>query len=644
MARTAFGVAVGLAVHAAGQTITVSTTQDVDDFGGLRRVDDLPGPDGVVSFREAVAAANNTPGAQIIEFAIPMSDWWFVNDMAVLRFEVNGVVVTDDETTIDFTTQTDFTGDTNPNGPEVGIYGVHPNWLGTDAITIAANDCVVRGLGEVWNRVSVAITAGERNRIVGCQTPSVKIGDSLGPEAPSANVVGGTTPEDRNVLGDLKISCYANDNVVIGNEIGSIDIAGSLHCVYPERNRIGGPTPEERNVITDTGGLSNQGCPVGAGIRVHWARGTLIEGNFIGVASDGVTRTDIGHTGIEVSDAVDTTIRGNLIAGQRIHGTRNCSNVIAGQAILLRTFNADNVGVIIEGNLIGTDASGENGVTTLHGIVVRPVSGLFVNRDIRIGGLGEGQGNLIAFTERAGISVVYPAIDTEIAGNSIHSNGLLGIDLAPHTDVYLAGDGVTLNDPLDDDTVGGNSLQNFPVLVSASVESGGVRVVGSLHSKPSRAYRIEAFASPACDDSGHGEGLLFLGAATVMTDDAGNVSFDMLTPVEAPSGWVASATATDLTPRATSEFAACIEIIGPECPADLTGTSDPNSPSYGEPDGVLDSSDFFYFLDQFAAANLDVADMSGSSSPGSGMYGVPDGVLDGSDFFYFLDLFDSGCP
>ncbi|MCW5753191.1 MAG: hypothetical protein KIT24_00620 [Phycisphaeraceae bacterium] len=80
------------------------------------------------------------------------------------------------------------------------------------------------------------------------------------------------------------------------------------------------------------------------------------------------------------------------------------------------------------------------------------------------------------------------------------------------------------------------------------------------------------------------------------------------------------------------------------CAADFTTSSDPNDPSYGVPDGVLDQSDFFYFLDQFVAGNLAVADLSGSTDPNDPGYGNPDGVLDASDLFYYLDLFALGCP
>ncbi|MCC6284118.1 MAG: YncE family protein [Phycisphaerales bacterium] len=81
----------------------------------------------------------------------------------------------------------------------------------------------------------------------------------------------------------------------------------------------------------------------------------------------------------------------------------------------------------------------------------------------------------------------------------------------------------------------------------------------------------------------------------------------------------------------------------PGCPADLSGSSDPNDPAYGVPDGSADASDFFYYLDQFVSGNLAEADLTGSSDPNDPSYGVPDGDLDADDFFYFLDLFVQGC-
>lgn len=78
------------------------------------------------------------------------------------------------------------------------------------------------------------------------------------------------------------------------------------------------------------------------------------------------------------------------------------------------------------------------------------------------------------------------------------------------------------------------------------------------------------------------------------------------------------------------------------CKADLSGSSDPNDPAYGIPDGFNDASDFFYYLDLFVASDSR-ADLTGSSDPNDPSYGIKDGTIDASDFFFFLDIFVSAC-
>src|ERR1044071_7275497 len=87
---------------ARAQTITVDTVHDIVDFPAPQTVAELPGPDGVVSFREACTAANNTPGPQTIAFAIPQSQWWLLGDVALLEQDSPIFLLSDDATTVDF--------------------------------------------------------------------------------------------------------------------------------------------------------------------------------------------------------------------------------------------------------------------------------------------------------------------------------------------------------------------------------------------------------------------------------------------------------------------------------------------------------------------------------------------------------------
>jgi hypothetical protein len=102
----------------------------------------------------------------------------------------------------------------------------------------------------------------------------------------------------------------------------------------------------------------------------------------------------------------------------------------------------------------------------------------------------------------------------------------------------------------------------------------------------------------------------------------------------------ASAKTAAIVANGLAEHSAC---LSEPCPPDLTGSSDPNDPQYGTPDGTVDIADFFFYLDQFAADNLAVADLTGSSDPNDPGYGTPDGTIDIADFFFYLDQFVVGC-
>jgi hypothetical protein len=145
-------------------------------------------------------------------------------------------------------------------------------------------------------------------------------------------------------------------------------------------------------------------------------------------------------------------------------------------------------------------------------------------------------------------------VNNSIRGNSIHANGLLGID--------LGGDGVTLNDPMDPD-VGPNRLQNFPELAAVVETSGGsARVRGTLDSRPLTTFTIDFYASAAADPSGYGEGQRWLAAIEVVTDDAGMAAIDHVLAMVSSDEFL-TATATD-DQAGTSEFSALGVRIGNE--------------------------------------------------------------------------------
>jgi hypothetical protein len=549
-----------LATSSVAQTVTVNTVEDVTDFAPPQTVAQLPGPDGRVSFREACTAANNTPGPQTIAFAIPKSDWWLDLSQALLKQEQGIFSLDDDATTVDFTTQTAFTGDTNPAGHEVGIFGLSPNELGVASIYVNGDDCLIKGLDRVLQRGYALEVWGSHNRVVACTISgplfaAVYLTGPFGGDPSVGNIVGGTAPGEGNVLSagntGVRIDAPSEDNVVIGNVLSGsfsgVEVRGSQFTTTAKNNRIGGPTPAERNVIAGAGHYGEEGFPVGAQVSLEWAEGTVIEGNFIGTTADGLASAQqIGPTGIELNDHVSgTVIRGNLISGLVVAGVDHYQGQLFGTGIL---FDGSVTGTVIQGNHIGTDATGAAPLPNHTGLRAQPV--LLVTlplSDTLVGGTASQEGNVMAFNDLQGVLVAPQFSGVRISGNSIHDNGLLGIDLLPI--------GPTPNDPKDPD-MGANGLQNAPVLASAVSAAGGTSVTGSLDSLPSQSFSVEFFASPAGDPSGFGEGRTFLGAIEVSTDATGHAAFVAALP---PAAGVLSATATQLATGNTSEFSAWLQ-------------------------------------------------------------------------------------
>jgi len=185
---------------------------------------------------------------------------------------------------------------------------------------------------------------------------------------------------------------------------------------------------------------------------------------------------------------------------------------------------------------------------------------------------------VIAYNKAAGIAVGRdledPLSGCRLSTNSIYGNAI-GIDLADN--------GVTTNDLLDMDS-GPNNLQNFPLILSTTINSSSTTIVGSLNGMPSATYTLEFYSNPVCSASSYGEGKTFLGSAAVTTNSSGDGSFNLTFPTVNPSETVITSTATDPNGNA-SEFSACL--TGPASlytltPCRIADTRSPVGP-YGGP-------------------------------------------------------------
>jgi CSLREA domain-containing protein len=260
---------------------------------------------------------------------------------------------------------------------------------------------------------------------------------------------------------------------------------------------------------------------------------SVVEGCYIGVLPDGLTPAP-NSEGVQIF--ATATYVGGPSPSQR--------NVISGNS-LLGIFVSGVGGTSIDGNYIGTDASGQIARGNGSGIkLATNSSGALIGVQAR---------NRIAYNADRGIVVSPPSVANRIAANDIHDNANLGIDLGVA--------GVTPNDQDDTDS-GANNLQNFPDSISVSRTATGLSISGTLD-RPATAssltYAIGVYASATCDPSGFGEGEHFLGSFDFVSANAGveafpNFPFPTTAPL--PVGTQITLTATDPAGN-TSEFSHC---------------------------------------------------------------------------------------
>jgi hypothetical protein len=339
---------------------------------------------------------------------------------------------------------------------------------------------------------------------------------------------------------------HSNNNVLRCNHIGlapdGVTAMGNgsyAITINGDDNTIGGQAAHaRRNVISGNQSAMNI---LGAN--------NIVRNNFIGTTADGSGALG-NSTGIHLGGTGD-----NTIIGGSAPIARNVIGDHGGAGITVRSDNNT-----IQGNFIGV---GWDGVTPLpNGIGISLEGASTV-----VGGVGSGEGNVIAFNAFYGIRVAgaLPPTQNEIRGNAIYgttgSSGL-GID--------LDGDGVDTNDSGDSDT-GPNSHQNYPVLDSTP---GGVFISGSLNSVPLTLFTLDFYRNDSCDPSGYGEGEEYIASAGYNSDANGNLNFLInMTPWPISLGDYLTATATDPNGN-TSEFSACI-LVEAEATPTPTATQTP---------------------------------------------------------------------
>ena len=368
-------------------------------------------------------------------------------------------------TTIDFTT-------------EVGTVSLIPDFStsGVDVgVEVKATGVTIRGLyASGWAR-DVRLDAPGHDTVVASylgRSPASTVGSSTGAgieiDNSPANVVGGTTADDTDVISGNAVGVYIDGTAATGNRVQGDEIGTNLAGTKEQTNSvsvlvrdagdniIGGTTSAPGtgagNMILGGGQGAGEAVVV-VGVQAK-ASGNVIAGNMIGLDRAGTTTLPAAcQNAITVAGStLDTRIGGGSGEGNVISG--KCDSEVSIDSTLTS-------GTLVEGNLVGTNAAGTAQVdlgSATVGIDVRGAT------HTSIGVPGEGNvvagfpGELISGDPTSGaVTVSFPkattvpgskkttkgATSTTIAGNTLGAvdNGTAFPDETATTGVELTGKG-----------------------------------------------------------------------------------------------------------------------------------------------------------------------------------------------------------
>lgn len=188
-------------------------------------------------------------------------------------------------------------------------------------------------------------------------------------------------------------------------------------------------------------------------IRLFTNGGNTVEGNFLGIVAAGDSLPDAGFYTVRVQSS------GNTIGGT----TPAARNVIEGGLSDVR-IEAGGDGTVVQGNLIGLDASGTRSLREGTGIEVVDVEGTL------IGGATAAARNVVAGASR-GIVVQGTSLNTSIQGNYV------GTDVTGTAVVRIGSDGIQLAGPSSLTTVGGPAAGEGNLI--AGTGDPGIRISAS---------------------------------------------------------------------------------------------------------------------------------------------------------------------
>ena len=513
---------------------------DTIDIGAFEVQNPIPvtstNDDGPGSLRQVILEANASPNTARVTFDISGAGVHIIRPSSPLPALTHPVL-------LDGASQPGYAG-----VPLIEINGSRAGRAADGLVLTAGTSTVTGFVIDAFAGAGIHLEGPGGNRITGnylgtdpTGTRAKGNGAGIFLDDSSDNTIGGLTTTAGNLIAGNRrqgVLITGSGNLIIGNRIGT-DWSGTqalpndigvLIAAAGSGNLIGGTASGAGNLIA---GNRQEGVGVAGGT------GNQVRGNRIG--------TDVGGTA-----PLPNGMGIELFAGSfatRVGGTETgAGNFIAGN-------EGDGVAIasagnVLQGNWIGTDRGG-----TLHlgnggaGVAIRAGAASL------IGGTNPGAGNRIAYNGRQGV-LVDQGTGNAIDQNNIMANGRQGVLVDGGTRNAIHANSIVANGrPGIKLRHGGNQGAAAPVLTSAA-SAFSLVIGGRLAGAPDTLFTVEFFANP---DSQAGEGVLFLGSWTVMTDGSGQASFTATFPAPANGTPFVTATATDQAGN-TSAFAVSVAV------------------------------------------------------------------------------------
>ncbi|MFZ0322639.1 MAG: right-handed parallel beta-helix repeat-containing protein [Actinomycetes bacterium] len=492
-------VGVGLLVAVPGTAQAAATFTVTDAGDGVATIGTL---------RWAIDQANNTPGADLIDFNLTGSSTITIASPLVVTDNVD---IDAGSQLVTVTTESGGTGFSFDNGSAGStLWGLIINGFATG---VAVNDGPV-SVSNNWFGVNAAGTGLSSSH----GGTAVQVFPTAANAQVSANVIGNY---DGGIYSSAASFTTIEQNAIGVTADGSArltDLPTPGYLDYPLLVSQGSNVSVIANLIGGTNG----------GILADSTNSLTISDNYVGVSSDGLTFLDNNAQAAQIQvQANSTTVSALAITNNVLAGT--------GDGIWLRQGGPGSLFVSpsITLNQVGTaQGFGNTGAGML--IDAPATAGSILDNDVLNNG-------------GSGIRITNPAASFAVEGNSIDLNAGAGID--------LGSDGHTANDVNDVDT-GPNDQLNAPDLSGPVGDSLGYSL--DLPTGTTTA-RFEYFASPACDASGYGQGKTSIGVVDVPLDGNGDATGTYTIPLGTVGGLSATVTSTgsggDLV---TSEFSNCV--------------------------------------------------------------------------------------